>query len=140
MIEVEITQYDGETWQDFHQRAETTRALAELRAQYKRNDTLAKYLNVERYQTRTIIDLTGDDDYMPEVGAYIVEYRINHRDADADYYWAAIVNGKHVGRTSFNSRALATLHALAHLDGDSVDDGYGHAAAFAARVLNIPND
>jgi hypothetical protein len=140
MIEVNIERQDGESFPDFHARAFTARAFAELKARDARDRRIAEILRVEGHQVRRVIDLTSDDDYDPDTGAYVAEYRFARRDQNGPYFFAAIVNGKHVGRTSFHTRALATLHALAHLDGDSVDDGYGHAAHFAARVLNIKDE
>lgn len=139
MIDIDVTRNDGESFKDFQHRAFIARATAETSARNARDDRLAKILHVERYHTRTIIDLTGDDDYNPETGAYVVEYRFE-RDSNAFHYWAAIVNGKQAGHTSFTSRALATLQALAHLDGDSTNDYRGSAAGFAARVLGINPD
>lgn len=137
MIEVDITRADGESFTDFHARARNARALAEQDAQSARDDAIAAILRVERYQIARIIDLTGDNNYRADAGAYVVEYRFDKRDTNSRYYFAAIVDGRHVGRTSFSTRAMATLHALAHLDGDLTDDGYGHAAGYAARVLGI---
>lgn len=121
-------------------RKQAEAAVAEMQEMHDRNDRLAEIMRVERYQIRTIVDLTGDRAYRADEGAYVVEYRFDRRDQNSDYYWAAIVGGKHVGRANFHGRALATLHALAHLDGDSKDDGHGRAAMFAARVLGVPAD
>lgn len=135
MIDIDITRNDGESFADFHHRATTTRATAEFLARRDRDDALAAILRADSYQIRKIIDLTGDDNYEPGTGAYVVEYRWDKRNTN-DYYWVAIVNGEHISHQHFTSRAIATLHALAHLDGDDAND----AAYFAARVLNIKDE